>query len=306
MGLLVLEQTLNGLQFALLLFLLAAGLTLIFGVMDVINLAHGALYMMGAFFAAAIFNATDNFLLAFVGALILAWALGMATEALVIRRLYARDHLDQVLATFGLILFFNEAARLIWGPAGLTIALPEWAAGSIAILPGLPYPTYRLLVIIVGVATALGLGWVIARTRLGMLIRAGASNRAMVEALGVNIAWLYTVLFGLGAALAALAGVMAAPITTAQIGMGDRILITALVVVVIGGLGSIRGAFLAALFVGFLDSFGRAFLPDLLRVSLGPEAAATLAPALASMSIYILMALVLAYRPQGLLPARGS
>lgn len=299
---LFIEQALNGLQFALLLFLLAAGLTLVFGVMDVINLAHGALYMMGAFFAAWFLNLTGSLLFAAPLALLAALALGMAVEALAIRRLYGRDHLDQVLATFGLILFFNEAARILWGPAGLTLPLPAMLNGSVTILPGLDYPIYRLGVIVVGSIVALGLYGLINHTRIGMRIRAGATNRAMVQALGIDIAWLYTLLFGLGAALAALAGLMAAPITSVQIGMGERVLIMAFVVVVIGGLGSVKGAFMGALVIGMADSMGRAYLPGALRMALGQEAAASLAPALASMTIYIVMALVLAFRPQGLLP----
>jgi branched-chain amino acid transport system permease protein len=302
--LLLIEQILNGVQLGLLLFLLAAGLTLVFGIMDLVNLAHGSLYMMGAYFAATFVGWTGNFFLGLVLALPAAFLLGIVLERVALSTLYARDHLDQVLATFGLILFFNELVRLVWGPGGRTIPLPAALNGTVPLLPGLHYPIYRLIVIVVGGLVALFLYWLVAKTRLGMRIRAGASNREMIGALGVDIRLLYTLVFGLGAAFAALAGIMAAPITTAQIGMGESILIVAFVVIVIGGIGSIRGAFVAALLVGMIDTMGRAFLPELLRAVMSVPAANTLAPALASMLIYLLMALVLFLRPEGLFPAR--
>ena len=304
--LLVVEQILNGLQFGLLLFLLAAGLTLVFGIMDLVNLAHGSLYMMGAYFAATFFLWTGNFLLSAVLALGASLLLGIVLEFVALRHLYGRDHLDHVLATFGLILFFNEAVRLIWGPAGLPLPLPDWLAVPVPILPGFHYPAYRLAIIVVALAVALLLYLGVMRTRVGMLIRAGASNREMIGALGININLLYTLVFGLGAALAGLAGLMQAPILTVQIGMGENILILAFVVIIIGGIGSIRGAFIAAVLVGLIDSVGRAFLPDLLRLVLSSRAASTVAPAMSSMMIYLLMAIVLVLRPEGLFPASGK
>lgn len=304
--LLFVEQCLNGLQFGLLLFLLAAGLTLVFGIMDLVNLAHGSLYMLGAYFAATFAALTGSFVAAAVLAFIATLLVGMAVEVIALRPLYGRDHLDHVLGTFGLILFFNELVRLVWGPAGLTLPLPSWLNTSIEILPGLYYPTYRFAIITVTLAVALALYLLVMRTRIGMLIRAGASNREMVAALGVNIKLLFTFVFGLGAALAGLAGLMQAPILTVQIGMGENILILAFVVIIIGGIGSIRGAFIAALFVGLIDTVGRAFLIDLLRIVLSPAAASTAGPALSSMLIYLIMAVVLILRPEGLFPVSGK
>lgn len=303
---LFLEQCLNGIQLGLLLFLLAAGLTLVFGIMDLVNLAHGSLYMMGAYFAATFAELTGSFILGGLLALPAALLLGVVIEITTLRNLYARHHLDQVLATFGLILFFNELVRLVWGPAGRMILLPGFLNTSVEVLPGVHYPTYRLSIILVGALVALFLYLLVAKTRLGMLIRAGASNREMVGALGIDIKLLFTLVFGLGAALAALAGLMSGPILTVQIGMGEHILIVAFVVIVIGGIGSIRGAFVAALLVGLIDTVGRAFLPELLNLFMNKIAADTAAPSLANMLIYILMALILAVRPEGLFPARGG
>lgn len=300
---LFIEQCLNGLQLGLLLFMLAAGLTLVFGIMDLVNLAHGSLYMMGAYFAATFSALTGSFLLGAVLALAATLVVGMAVEVIAMRRLYGRDHLDHVLGTFGLILFFNELVRLIWGPAGLALPLPGWLQQPIQILPGVQYSAYRFSIIVVSLIVAAGLYVLVMRTRIGMLIRAGASNREMVGALGVNIQFLYTLVFGLGAALAGLAGLMQAPILTVQIGMGENILILAFVITVIGGIGSIRGALVAALFVGFIDTLGRAFFPDLLREVLPAAAASTAAPALSSMLIYLLMAIVLIVKPEGLFSA---
>ena len=245
-----LEQCLNGVQLGMLLFLVAAGLTLIFGIMDLVNLAHGSFYMLGAYFAATFAALTGSFVLAAILALFVTLLVGMAVEVIALRRLYGRDHLDHVLGTFGLLLFFNELVRLIWGPAGMTLSLPPALLTAVQILPGVYYPLYRTLIIIVALAVAIFLYVLIMRTRIGMLIRAGASNREMVGALGVNIKLLYTFVFGLGAALAGLAGLMQAPILTVQIGMGENILILAFVVIIIGGIGSIRGAFVASIFVG--------------------------------------------------------
>jgi branched-chain amino acid transport system permease protein len=297
------EQCLNGVQLGMLLFLLAAGLTLIFGIMDLVNLAHGSLYMLGAYFAATFAAFTDSFVLGALLALVATAICGMVLEVIAIRPLYGRCHLDHVLGTFGLLLFFNELVRLVWGPAGMTLSLPGEMLTAVQIIPGLYYPLYRLVIILAALAVAALLYVVVMRTRLGMLIRAGASNRDMVGALGVNIKLLYTLVFGLGAALAGFAGLMQAPILTVQIGMGENILILAFVVIIIGGIGSIRGAFVAAIIVGLIDTLGRAFLPDMLRSALSVNAALTLAPAISSMSIYMLMAAVLVFRPEGLFPA---
>jgi branched-chain amino acid transport system permease protein len=300
------EQLLNGIQLGMLLFLLAAGLTLIFGIMDLINLAHGSLYMIGAYFAATFAEWTNSFVFGAVLAVIATLIVGMALEVIAIRRLYGRDHLDHVLGTFGLLLFFDELVRLVWGPAGLTLSLPGQMLSAVQLLPGLYYPLYRLVIIGVTLAVALALYIVVMRTRLGMLIRAGASNREMVGALGVNIKLLYTLVFGLGAALAGFAGLMQAPILTVQIGMGENILIVAFVVVTIGGIGSIRGAFVAALLVGLVDTIGRAFVPDLLHTFVSESAASNLGRSLSSMMIYLLMAIVLIVRPEGLFPAASK
>jgi branched-chain amino acid transport system permease protein len=297
------EQCLNGAQLGMLLFLLAAGLTLVFGIMDLVNLAHGSLYMLGAYFAATFAALTGSFVLALVLAVIASLIAGMVLEVTAIRPLYGRDHLDHVLGTFGLLLFFNELVRLVWGPAGMTLALPPEMLTAVQIIPGIHYPAYRLVIILATLAVAALLYAVVMRTRLGMLIRAGASNREMVGALGINIKLLYTLVFGLGAALAGFAGVMQAPILTVQIGMGENILILAFVVIIIGGIGSIRGAFVAAIIVGLIDTVGRAFLPDVLRLMLSTNAAQTLGPSLSSMSIYMLMAAILVFRPEGLFPA---
>jgi branched-chain amino acid transport system permease protein len=302
----LIEQLLNGIQLGMLLFLLAAGLTLIFGIMDLVNLAHGSLYMIGAYFAATFAEWTNSFVLGAVLAVIATLIVGMALEVIAIRRLYGRDHLDHVLGTFGLLLFFDELVRLVWGPAGLTLSLPSQMLSAVQLLPGLYYPIYRLVIIGVTLAVAFALYIVVMRTRLGMLIRAGASNREMVGALGINIKLLYTLVFGLGATLAGFAGLMQAPILTVQIGMGENILIVAFVVVTIGGIGSIRGAFVAALLVGLVDTVGRAFVPDLLHVFVSESAASNLGRSLSSMMIYLLMAIVLIVRPEGLFPAASK
>ena len=299
----LIEQCLNGIQLGMLLFLLAAGLTLIFGIMDMVNLAHGSLYMLGAYFAATLIAVTDSFLIGLGLALIATLIVGMVMEVIAIRPLYGRDHLDHVLGTFGLLLFFNELVRLIWGPEGRTISLPPEMLTAVQVLPGIYYPLYRLVIILATLAVALLLYILVMRTRIGMLIRAGASNREMVGALGVNIKLLYTLVFGLGAALAGLAGMIQAPISFVQIGMGENILILAFVVIIIGGIGSIRGAFVAAIIVGLIDTIGRAFLPDLMRTFVSYSAGSSAGPALSSMIIYMLMAVVLVFRPEGLFPA---
>ncbi len=303
---LVFEQLLNGVQFGVMLFLMAAGLTLVLGIMNMVNLAHGSLYMVGAYLTITAAQWTGSYLLGVLLGLIATLLVGMLTEVIALRRLYDRDHLDQVLATFGLILFFNEAVALIWGRFALFSSLPDWLQGHIDLFSGARFPVYRASVIAVGLAVALGLWFVVARTRLGMLVRAGASNRTMVGALGINIRLLYTIVFGIGAALAGLAGLMAGPIYAVQPGMGELILIQVFVVIVIGGIGSIRGALVGAIIVGIVDTMGRAFLKPVLSTIISPTAAESAGPALASMSIYLLMAVVLALRPAGLFPARGG
>ena len=292
--LLFLEQTLNGLQLGVTLFLIAAGLTLVLGIMNLVNLAHGSLYMLGAYFAATVARETGSFLLAVPASLAGAALVGLAVERLVLSRLYARDHLDQVLATFGLIMFFNELTRIVWGPVAIFVDVPLALSGRVELIAGAPYPVYRLVVLAAGLGVAAFLWWLVTRTRLGMLIRAGASNREMVGALGVDIDRLYAIVFALGAALAAFAGALAGPLYVVEIGMGDAMLIKVFVVIVIGGIGSIRGAFVGALVVGMVDTFGRV-LPAL----------AGLPATLSEIAIYVLMAAVLVWRPAGLFAARG-
>tara|TARA_R110002072_G_scaffold19049_6_gene70769 strand:- start:4677 stop:5600 length:924 start_codon:yes stop_codon:yes gene_type:complete len=302
--LLLLEQTLNGVQFGVFLFLISAGLTLVFGIMNMVNLAHGSLYMLGAYYGATLVGLTGSFLLALVLTIPLALLTGMVLEVIALRTLYQRDHMDQVLATFGLILFFNEFVRLVWGAEAQSMPLPEMFDGNVEIIPGVPYPVFRLVIIGVGVLVAIFLYFLISKTRIGMLIRVGASNRTMIGALGVNIRFLYTVVFGLGAALAAIAGVMAGPILSVEPGMGEEMLILAFVVIVVGGIGSIRGAVVASIIVGVFETVGRSTLPDLLTLIVPVDTAQTAGPALSSMLIYILMAAVLFFKPEGLFPAR--
>ena len=300
---LILEQLLNGLQFGVMLFLMAAGLTLIFGVMGLINLAHGSLYMIGAFACAAVAAATGSFWLGLVASLAAAAAAGALVEFLVVRRLYGRDHLDQVLATFALILIFSEGARWLFGSFPLYLDIPPLLQGTVPLPGGSRYQLYRLAIIGVGVAVALGLYLLISKTRLGMRIRAGESDREMIAALGVDIRSLYTIVFALGAALAGLAGAMVGALQSVQVGMGEPVLILAFVVIVIGGIGSIRGALLGALLVGVVDTMGRALLPSALSAFMAASDAAEIGAAVASMLIYVVMALILAVRPQGLFPA---
>lgn len=301
--LLFFEQILNGLQLGVTLFLMSAGLTLIFGIMQVINLAHGSFYMIGAYVGATITARSGSFLLGLLVALPAAALVGMVVEAVVLRRLYKKDHVDQVLATFGLIMFFNELTRIIWGRQPLFMDVPPWLSGTVEIFPGIPYPSYRIAVIGVGLLVALFLYLMFTHTRIGMQIRAGASNRDMAGALGINIKLLYTLIFGLGTLLAGLAGMMAGPILAVETGMGESVLILTFVVIVIGGIGSVRGAFVGALLVGLVDTLGRAFMPAIFRLFLPTAYADGVAASVASMSIYILMAIILVWRPKGLLPA---
>jgi branched-chain amino acid transport system permease protein len=299
------QQFLNGLQSGVMLFLMASGLTLVFGIMHMINLAHGSLFMVGAYLCATVFQQTGSFLLGLLAALIGAGLVGIVVEVVALRTLYARDHLDQVLATFGLILFFNELTKILWGPRALFLDVPEALSGTIEIIPGAPYPAFRLAIIAVGIVIAIFLYLMITRTRLGMLIRASATNREIIGALGVNVKLLYTLVFGLGALLAGLAGAMAGPLLAVEVGMGEDILILTFVVIVIGGIGSIRGALAGAILVGLIDTLGRAFLPALFKLFMDPATADGVGASLASMAIYILMALILAWKPRGLLPAHG-
>lgn len=301
---LILEQILNGLQLGVMLFLIAAGLTLIFGIMGVINLAHGSLYMIGAYAGAFVAAKTGSWLAAFIGGLAAAGIAGMLIELLVLRRLYHRDHLDQVLATFAIILTVNQGAVMLFGRQPLFVAIPPFMNGSVDL--GLfTYPVYRLAIIVAGLLVALALTLFITKTRIGMLVRAGATNREMVRALGVDIRLLYTIVFGLGALLAGFAGLMAGPLLAVQVGMGEQILILTFVVVVIGGLGSVRGAFFGAMIVGMVDTLLRAFTPGLLRQVMAASEADALGAGLASMGVYLLMALVLLIRPKGLFPAHA-
>ena len=304
-SMLFLVQVLNGLQLGVLLFLIAAGLTLVFGVMDFINLAHGVQYMLGAYLAVAFYGAVGNFLIALLLALVAALAFGLLLDFLVFRHLYERDHLDQVIATFGVILFLNHAVRVVWGAAPLTLPVPDFFSGSVALTDGQLYPVWRLVIIASGLAIAAALYALVNFTRIGMLVRAGATNARMVSALGVNIKRLFMIVFGFGTMLAGFAGIMIAPIISVEPGMGDNILILALVVIVIGGIGSIRGAFVAALLIGLVDTLGRSFSIDILRLMMGPSPARMAGPAIASMLIYVLMAIVLYLRPAGLFPAKG-
>ncbi|MBV8763840.1 MAG: branched-chain amino acid ABC transporter permease [Hyphomicrobiales bacterium] len=298
-------QTLNGLQLGVILFLIAAGLTLVFGVMDFINLAHGVQYMLGAYFAVTAYGLTQSFPLALALALAASLLVGLILEAAIFRHLYGRDHLDQVLATFGIILFLNEAARMTFGANALSLSMPDALSGSLRLMPGLLYPVYRLVVIGAGIGVGVLLYVLVNHTRVGMLVRAGASNAPMVSALGVDIGRLFMIVFGVGAMLAGFAGALVAPIFAVEPNMGDNLLILAFVVIVIGGIGSVRGAFVASLLVGLVDTLGRSFASDVLRGVLSSSAANQAGPALASTLIYVLMAAVLFFKPAGLFPARA-
>ena len=302
---LILEQAFNGLQAGVTLFLVAAGLTLILGIMDVVFLAHGAQVMIGAYAAAAITAATGNFYLGLLLAVPVTFASGYLLEFLLIRHLYRRDHMEQVLATFGLILFFNELIRIGFGPAALYSDLPPSLSGFVEILPGTPYPVYRLGVILVGLACAVAIYMFVSRTLIGAMVRAGANNPEMTASLGINIKILFRLIFATGACFAGVAGMMLGPITAVQPGMGEPLLILSLVVIIIGGIGSVRGAFIAAIIVGLVDTLGRVFLPAMLRLVVDQATADGAGPAVASMLVYIVMAVVLIFRPTGLFPAKG-
>ncbi len=304
-GILVLEQLLNSLQFGLMLFLLAAGLTLVFGIMDMINLAHGSLYMIGAYLVATIAGASGSFWIGLAGGVAATALAGVLLECTVVRRLYRRDHLSQVLGTFAILLMANEGVRMIWGSQPIPMAMPAELSGPVELLPGFTYPAYRLFIIGAGLAVALLLYVLVTRTRMGMQVRAGASNREMAQAMGADVRRLFTALFAAGAGLCAVAGGLLGPLLAVQVGMGESILILAFVVIVIGGIGSIRGALLGALLVGLVDTAGRTVVPILFGMLMGPSAAATAGPAVASILIYVLMAAVLFWKPQGLFPVHG-
>ncbi|MEK8047432.1 MAG: branched-chain amino acid ABC transporter permease [Burkholderiales bacterium PBB6] len=305
MTILILEQALNGLQFGLMLFLLAAGLTLVFGIMDMINLAHGSLYMVGAYLVASATAASGSFALGLLAGVVGAAAFGLLLEVVVLRRLYQRDHLSQVLGTFAILLMCNEAVRFVWGSQPIGASAPAALSGPVELLPGFFYPAYRLLIIGAGLAVAVLLWLLVTRTRLGMQVRAGASNREMAQAMGVNVQRLFSAVFGLGAALCAVAGGLMGPLLAVQVGMGESILILAFVVIVIGGIGSIRGALVGALLVGVVDTAGRTLIPLLFEQLMPLDLAASAGPAVASILIYVLMAAVLFWKPQGLFPAHG-
>ena len=300
---LVAEQIVNGLQLGVMLFLISAGLTLVFGVMGLVNLTHGSLYMIGAYVGATVVNKTSSFILGGLCGIAAAAAAGGAVEFLVLRQLYQRSFLDQVLATYGLILFFNEGTTILWGRQPIYTDIPAMLASSVDLLPGFSYQVYRLFIIAVGLMVAAGLYILITKTRIGMLIRAGATHRDMVRALGINIRLLYTAIFGLGALLAGLAGFLAAPIFAVQVGMGEQILVLGFVVIIIGGVGSIRGALAGAVLVGLVDTLTRAFLPGLFRSVMEANQASSLGAALSSIVVYLLMAIILIWRPKGLFPA---
>ncbi|TAN70373.1 MAG: branched-chain amino acid ABC transporter permease [Magnetospirillum sp.] len=276
-------QLLNSVQYGLLLFLVASGLTLIFGIMGIINLAHGSFYMLGAYLAYWLAARTDSLVLAVLLSLPIAAAVGYLIEALLVRTLYKRDHLDQVLLTYGLILIFNEAQKVLWGNDVHGVTVPAALNWSIRLNETMSYPAYRLALSVVCAALAVGMYFVIQRTRFGMWVRAGASNREMVAALGINVKLLFGVVFAVGAAIAGLAGALSAPLSSVYPGMGDGVLIICFVVVVIGGVGSVKGAFLGALLIGLADTFGKVLLPSY-----------------ASFAVYAVMAAVLLWKPRGL------
>ena len=297
---LIAEQILNGLQFGIMLFLMSAGLTLIFGVMGLINLAHGSLYMIGAFIAAAVASATGSFILALVAALSAAALAGAIVEMTIIRKLYNRDHLDQVLATFALILIFSEGTRWVFGSFPLYLDVPAYLQGAVTLPGGIQYPLYRITLIVFGLIIGAGLGLLITKTRIGVQIRAGENDREMVSALGVNISKLYTFVFALGAALAGLAGALVGAIQSVEVGMGEPVLILAFVVIVIGGIGSVKGDLIGSILVGLTDTLGGIFLPKLFGLFMDLATATNVGSSIASMSIYILMSIVLVWRPTGL------
>ena len=297
---LFIEQLLNGIQFGIMLFLMSAGLTLIFGVMGLINLAHGSFYMIGAFAAAIVAGLTGSFWLALIASLFAAAISGVLIEILIIRRLYRRDHLDQVLATFALILLLSEGVRWLFGAFPLYLNIPSSLDGSIVLPFNIIYSKYRMFIILTGIIIAIGLYLLISKTRLGIRIRAGQNDRQMISALGVDISKLYTIVFAIGAALAGFAGAMIGAIQSVEVGMGEPVLILAFVVIIIGGIGSIKGAFISSILVGVTDTLGRIFLPNFLKFFMDPANATSMGSSIGSMLIYILMASILLIKPSGL------
>lgn len=297
---LFIEQTLNGLQLGFTLLMVSAGLTLIFGIMNIINLAHGSLFMVGAFVAADVGGRTGNYLLALLAGIAGAAVAGLIVELGLIRRLYHRDHLYQVLATFALVLIANQAVQMIWGLTPRSVSAPAFLDRTVPVLPGLPYPAYRLAIIATGIAVIVFLHLLVERTRVGMWIRAGRTHRELVGAFGVNVRLLYTLVFAVGAGLAGLAGVVAAPFLSVESGIGDHFLILSFVVIVVGGIGSLKGALYGSLMLGLADTWARTYLPDLFGRFVDPSAAATAGASVASASIYLVMVVVLVVKPNGL------
>jgi len=301
----LLEQLMNGVGFGLILFLMATGLTIVFGVMDTMNLAHGSLFMLGGYFAATAYSLTQSFVLAVLAAIILTVLAGALLEVALMRRLYTRKHMNQVVATLGVIFICNDLVKYVWGPTPILAATPAALSGPVRLFGSFEYPAFRLLIIVVGIVLAILLYLIMAHTKLGMLVRAGAANRSMTQLMGIRVRLVFTCVFLLGAALAGLGGALMGPLASVQMGMGESIMIPALVVIVIGGIGSIRGSFIAALMVGVLDTAGRAFIPSLIAKISSPVVAADVGPALASVLTYVLMIGVLSCKPSGLFPARG-
>ncbi|MGI9018489.1 MAG: branched-chain amino acid ABC transporter permease [Euzebya sp.] len=297
---LFLEQALNGLQAGFTLLMVSSGLTLIFGIMNVINLAHGSLFMVGAFVAADVGSRTGNFAIALLAGMVAAGITGLIVEFLIIRRLYLRNHLDQVLATFGLVLMANQGVQMIYGTRPSSVQRPAFLNNSVTVLPGVQYPTYRLAIIVAGIVTIGVLYWIMGRTRVGLWIRAGVTHRELLGAFGINVSLLYTLVFALGAVLAGFAGVVASPFLAVEAGVGDSFLILSFVVIVIGGIGSLKGAIVGSLVLGLVDTMARTYLPRLFSRFLDPSAAATVGASVAAASIYLVMVVVLMTKPNGL------
>jgi branched-chain amino acid transport system permease protein len=302
---LLFAQIINGCQFGFMLFLIAAGLTLTFGIMNFLNQAHGVLFMLGAFLAASLYEASGSFPVAVIGSVFGSFILGALLERGLLRPFYDKDHLDQILVTFGLVLIVNEGVRVVWGPAPLQMPIPALLDDVIELPFDIVVSRYRVFVLLVGAMVAAALYWIINRTRIGMLLRAAASDRETVAALGGNVSLIYSCVFAIGAAIASLAGALVAPLTTIESGMGDSLMILAFVVVVIGGPGSVRGALVSALVIGIFDTVGRTVLPRLLETLVNSELAMAAGPGIASMLVYVLMAMILIYRPSGLFPVAG-
>ena len=285
----VLEQCINALQMGITLFLVASGLTLVFGVMNVANMAHGSFYMLGAYLFRTTVSHSGSYALGLMVAAIVAGSLGAAMEIIFIRRLYHRSLLDQVIVTFGLVLAANGLVAILWGVSSPPLRLPDWVSGSVQITDNLAYPTVRIAILAVGSICGLALYAVVSKTRIGMLVRAGSTHRELLPAFGVDVKKLYTGMFSAGAVLAAIAGAVSSPIIPVQVGMGETIMVPVLIVLVIGGMGSIRGAFIAALLVGLVDTFGRVYLPRLAAAILTPETAAAVGASGAALTVFVLM-----------------